>query len=281
MDFTPFQESILGWYAKHKRDLPWRKTQDPYKIMVSELMLQQTQVSRVIPKYVAFLEAYPTTAILARAKTSDVLRLWSGLGYNRRAISLQRAAQEIEKLGEFPSSVDDMERLPGIGPYTSRAVMSFAYGKDIAVMDTNIRRIFSRYYCGGAGTPREVDTLVTHAVPVGKGMIWNNALMDFGALVCIARSPQCTYCPLNTRCRAFTTGRARQYLRISAPQKKFEGSKRQSRGEILRQLASASNMRVTTLAKRLHKDEQETQEILTGMEREGLVKLQRGKAMLP
>ncbi len=141
-----FQASILAWYKVNKRSLPWRSTSDPYRIMVSEIMLQQTQVDRVLPKYLQFIKAYPSIEDLAKAPPAKLIALWSGLGYNRRIINLQRAAQHIVTRESFPDQLEELLLLPGIGPYTSRAILSFAYAKDVAVVDTNVRRVFSRLF---------------------------------------------------------------------------------------------------------------------------------------
>ncbi|MHA1244983.1 MAG: A/G-specific adenine glycosylase, partial [Candidatus Heimdallarchaeota archaeon] len=136
-----FRKKIFDWWVKNKRELPWRQTEDPYKIMVSEIMLQQTQVSRTIEKYLAFIEKFPTLKALADASPADVLTLWSGLGYNRRALWLQEAAKEIVAIGEFPKTPDALIKMKGIGPYTSRSILIFAFNQDVATIDTNIRRI--------------------------------------------------------------------------------------------------------------------------------------------
>lgn len=142
METGDLQTALLTWFAENARDLPWRRTRDPYRVLVSEVMLQQTQVDRVIPKYEAFLAAFPTVEALAAAPTAEVIRLWAGLGYNRRAVNLQRAARAVveERGGLFPHEVEELLRLPGIGPYTAGAVACFAFEQDVAFVDTNIRR---------------------------------------------------------------------------------------------------------------------------------------------
>ena len=206
--------ALLEWFAAAGRDLPWRRTRDPYKIMVSEIMLQQTQVDRVIPKYHAFLEAFPTLAALAAAPTADVIRAWSGLGYNRRAINMQRTARAVieEHGGEFPRDVAALLKLPGIGPYTAGAIACFAFEQDVAFIDTNIRRVVQRLFVGPAASAAATDARLIEiaqiAVPPGQGWAWNQAIMELGALVCTAAAPACWRCPARAHCRAYAAWRS-------------------------------------------------------------------------
>lgn len=179
-----FQHSILSWYDTFKRELPWRGDPDPYHILVSEIMLQQTQVDRVIPKYLAFLDRFPTLRSLAEASTADVIKEWQGLGYNRRALNLKRAAEVAvrEYGGRLPGTVEELERLPGIGKYTARAVASFAFGLQVPVVDTNVRRVLSDWV-GRELSDRETWEIAERIVPEGRAADWNQALMDYGALV--------------------------------------------------------------------------------------------------
>jgi A/G-specific adenine glycosylase len=203
------QEGLLGWYAANRRDLPWRRTRDPYHILLSEMMLQQTQVPRVLPRYLAWLERFPTLAALAAAPTADVLREWSGLGYNSRAIRLQAIARHVvaEHGGRMPAEVAALLALPGIGDYTARAIACFAYEQDVPVLDTNVRRVLHRVLAGpDAPKPaigdRQLWALAERAVPAGRGYDWNQALMDFGSTICTARKPACLVCPLRPVCKA-------------------------------------------------------------------------------
>lgn len=183
-DYASFQKQILDWYDTFKRELPWRDNPNPYHVLVSEIMLQQTQVDRVIPKYHAFLERFPSLNDLAAASTADVLRAWQGLGYNRRAVNLKRLAETAvrEYGGELPSAVEDLEKLPGVGKYTARAVASFAFGAQVPVVDTNVRRVLSTF-AGRDLTERETWDLAARLLPEGRAADWNGALMDYGALV--------------------------------------------------------------------------------------------------
>jgi A/G-specific adenine glycosylase len=202
------QEALLAWYSTHRRDLPWRRTRDPYAILVSETMLQQTQAARVVPHFVAWLERWSTVDALAAAPRADVIRAWQGLGYNRRAASLHRAAALVAANG-WP---EDLTELPGVGRYTADAVGCFAFGAHVLPQDVNVRRVLER--SGGR-----------------FGANCAQALMDLGATVCLARVPRCGLCPLAAACPS--RGRRFEPLRKQGP---FEGSFRQRRGRTLRLL---------------------------------------------
>jgi A/G-specific adenine glycosylase len=204
------QKHLLAWFAAHGRSLPWRQTRNPYHILVSEMMLQQTQVDRVVPRYAAFLEAFPTLEHLAAASTGEVIRQWAGLGYNRRAVNLQTIARIIHDAhsGTFPQQVDDLRQLPGIGPYTAGAIACFAFGQDVAFMDTNIRRVLRRLLVGPEDAPPPVRDyallqLAQAAIPPGQGWAWNQGLMELGALICTSTTPACWHCPLREHCRTW------------------------------------------------------------------------------
>jgi A/G-specific adenine glycosylase len=203
------EELLLTWFRANGRDLPWRKTRDPYAILVSEVMLQQTQVERVIPRYLRWLERWPTVFALAAAPSADVIREWQGLGYNRRAINLHRAAQRVAAAG-WP---DDLTELRGVGRYTADAVARFAFEQDVLPVDTNVRRVAER--TGEAFGP-----------------VSAHALMDLGATICLARIPRCGICPLAEGCPS----RGRRY-EPQRKQSRFEGSFRQKRASVLRLVA--------------------------------------------
>ena len=202
------REVLLRWFAVQGRDLPWRRTRDPYSILVSEVMLQQTQVARVVPRYLEWLERWPTAEALAAAPAADVLRAWQGLGYNRRALNLQRAAREVATRG-WPK---DLAALPGVGPYTAAALSCFAFGRPVLPVDVNVRRVQER-------TGERFDHECAQA------------LMDLGATICLARVPRCGECPLAVACPS--RGRRYEPLRKQGP---FEGSFRQRRALALRAL---------------------------------------------
>ncbi|MDF2760399.1 MAG: HhH-GPD family protein [Thermomicrobiales bacterium] len=237
------REGLFAWFQEHARDLPWRRTRDPYAILVSEVMLQQTQVDRVLPYYARFLERFPTVEDLANAATSDVIRIWSGLGYNRRAVNLQRAARAVvdELGGSFPHEPADLKKLPGIGAYTAGAIAAFAHERDVAFLDTNMRRVVSRVIFGSESA-RESDAIeaASALVPPGHGWTWNQALIEFGALQCTARRPACIICPLRNDCAAYPTMQValqRKSARTrQAKNEPFESTSRFYRGRIVEAL---------------------------------------------
>jgi A/G-specific adenine glycosylase len=242
-------DALIDWYTKHGRDLPWRNTRDPYRILVSEIMLQQTQAERVIPKYHEFLALFSTAEALADAPASEVIRAWSGLGYNRRALNLQRACQAaMERFnGAIPSSVEDLLSLPGVGPYTAGAVACFAFERDVGFVDTNIRRVLHRLVYGPdlpepKASEREIDVLARSSVPAGRGYFWNQALMELGATICRARATECLLCPVSEWCAS----RGQMPAAIAAAkaparpaQLPFEQTSRYFRGRIIHHLRSA------------------------------------------
>lgn len=183
---SQFQKIIFDWWKENKRDLPWRHTHDPYRILVSEVMLQQTQVSRVMPVYEVFLEKFPTVVSLANASVADVLRAWKGMGYNRRALYLKKTAQDVVQIydGIFPTDHVLLQKLSGIGPYTAGAIEVFAYKKDVSMVDTNIRKIITHFFFDDVPQKEKIILEVAHkVVPTGKSWQWHQALMDYGALV--------------------------------------------------------------------------------------------------
>jgi A/G-specific adenine glycosylase len=205
-----FRRQLLAWYRKHGRDLPWRDTDDPYHILVSEIMLQQTQVDRVLPKYREWLEKYPSLEALASAPAEEVARAWYPLGYNVRPRRLQSIAREAVTRfgGELPSDEPTLRSFKGIGAYTSGAIRSFAFGQRAAILDTNVARVLLRVFIGGGdvrhhATRRHLWHLSEALVPYRHVFDFNQALMDFGATVCVARKPTCLVCPLRSMCSAY------------------------------------------------------------------------------
>jgi A/G-specific adenine glycosylase len=204
------EQRLLAWFADHRRDLPWRRTRDPYCVLVSEVMLQQTQVPRVIPRYLEWIERWPSIQTLAAAPRHEVIRVWQGLGYNRRAVNLHRAAQIVAAEG-WPANLAE---LPGVGAYTAAAVRRFAFGEPVLPVDTNVQRVLDR--TDSAFRPEAAE-----------------ALMDLGREVCLARVPRCGLCPLGEQCPS----RGRRYEPLRK-QSRFEGSFRQRRAETLRLVAA-------------------------------------------
>jgi A/G-specific adenine glycosylase len=301
-----FVGQLLRWYGRSARSLPWRRTRDPYRILVSELMLQQTQVDRVLPKYREFLRQFPTVAALAAAPQSAVVTAWQGLGYNRRALYLQAAARQIvdQWHGRFPRTIHDLEALPGVGPYTARAVASFAYDAPEAVLDTNVARVVGRYFLGfrRAQTTRQSElwklaqSLITPSGSPRPGQRprratqspsaqhrLNQALMDFGSLVCTARRPACQHCPLQTHCQSYPAilTAAPEELRLikrSKEKQHFGQPKRIWRGKILKFLHDAPNQPITgqRLARSLNPANPPgwydfVWEVITGLQTDGFV----------
>jgi A/G-specific adenine glycosylase len=236
------EAALLAWYRRFGRDLPWRKTRDPYAILVSEVMLQQTQVERVVPRYLAWLGRWPTIESLAAAPAGEVIRAWQGLGYNRRAVSLHRAAQHVAANG-WP---DDLTELPGVGRYTADAVAAFAFGAPVLPEDTNVGRVRER---------------TGHGFSPDCGQ----ALMDLGATVCLARVPRCGVCPLASACPS--RGRRFPPLRRQGP---LEGSFRQQRARMLRAVAEQPRAAAELDA-----------EVIASLERDGLVLVANGVVALP
>jgi A/G-specific adenine glycosylase len=288
---------LLAWYRANQRDLPWRRTRDPYRVLVSEIMLQQTQVDRVIPKYHAFLERFPTLGALAEAPPAEVIRLWSGLGYNRRALNLQRAAQAVVERhgGELPPDVAALRALPGIGDYTAGAVACFAYEQDVGFFDTNIRRVLHRIFYGPElpreqATTREIQGLAARLVPPGEGYDWNQALMEFGAIQCTARRPACLTCPLQDLCRAFPEIQSAIASLPKGTRRKQEepypGSTRYYRGrvvETLRALPDGESLDLASLGPRVRDDFASEhlpwlREIVGGLTRDGLAMVAEERA---
>ncbi|WP_430593383.1 A/G-specific adenine glycosylase [Humidisolicoccus flavus] len=289
MDPELLSERLVPWFAEHARELPWREQgYSPWATLVSEVMLQQTQASRVAPRVVRWLERWPTPADLAAAPASEVLREWDSLGYPRRALALQAAAAAISEqyAGEVPETVEQLLALPGIGDYTARAVLTFALGQRHPVVDTNVRRVLARLVRGDgeAGPPKrselaEVEALLPQddaaAVTVSK------ALMELGAITCVAKTPRCDACPVRDLCTWRSNGYP-EYLGKAAPrQSKFAGSDRAARGRILRMLrASEIPVPLHVLAEGAHEAGQHERAIATLLE-DGLVVRDHGALALP
>jgi A/G-specific adenine glycosylase len=247
-------EALLAWYRRVRRPLPWRATRDPYALLVSEVMLQQTQAARVVPYYEAFLARFPDPAALAAASPREVLAAWSGLGYNRRALALRAAAQTVAERG-WPV---DLTELPGVGPYTAAAVGSFAWDRPEPAIDTNARRVIGRYD-GVDRPPRELAGRASELLPEGRAAEFNQAMMELGATVCRPRTPRCGACPVRAGCAAHAAGGPA----VRPPRRRgerFEGTDRWARGRVVAALL-AGEPPPDELAER----------VLAGLERDGLV----------
>jgi A/G-specific adenine glycosylase len=236
---------VLAWGMPRLRDLPWRTTRDPWAILVAEVMLQQTQASRVAPRWRHFLERFASPASCAAAPLGDVLREWHGLGYPRRARNLHHAAGIIVERhdGALPDDLPRLLALPGIGPYTARAVLAFAHGQDVGVVETNIGRVLART-AGRRLTPKGAQRLADAVVPRGEGWAWNQVLMDLGATQC-RPDPRCAGCPVAAACSWHVAGHpppdpAVGSAGVSTGQLPYEGSARQARGAVLRSLLAGA-----------------------------------------
>jgi A/G-specific adenine glycosylase len=283
---------LLDWYGIHGRaTLPWRTTRDPYRVVVSEFMLQQTQVERVVAAYQRFIDFYPTFEALASAARADIVRAWKGLGYNMRAVRLHELACAVvsQYAGAMPSGVEQLRALPGIGPYTAAAIRAFAFEIDDVAVDVNLRRVVHRLRFGLEHPPKasanEIDGAARALLPGGRAHDWNSAMMDLGATICTARVPKCMQCPVRPACAAAPHGEAEiarsAQLRLAAkrqgPQAKlpFLKTRRYVRGRILDQLRALEPggvLRPADLVARVELTRGYSfDEIVDGMERDGLV----------
>jgi A/G-specific adenine glycosylase len=240
----PARDAILAWYGERGRPLAFRRTRDPYAILVSEAMAQQTQAARAAAYWERFMDLFPTIETLAAATPADVLRAWQGLGYDRRALALRRTARIVvgEMGGRIPSTVTELEALPGIGPYTARAVAALAFGVPVGPVDVNVRRVLGRMVAGDAETlsAPEVQQVADRSVPADRPGEWTHAVMDIGATLCRPRAPRCESCPARPWCRFAAVGRAtRRPARV--PAAPFTSTNRWLRGRILDRLREAPN----------------------------------------
>jgi A/G-specific adenine glycosylase len=302
---------LLQWYEAEQRNLPWRVTDDPYAILVSEIMLQQTQVDRVLPKYQQFLATFPTLADLAAAPTAEVISAWVPLGYNMRAVRLQSIARQViaEYEGSIPDTIDELLKLKGIGRYTAGAIACFAYHKQVATVDTNIRRVLHRIFLGlEQPEPRANDaqmlTLAEQVLPEGEAYNWNQALMDLGATICTSNNPECTSCPLQETCQAYTemsqyslfpSGTVlRQLRKVSEKKTKYQSqpftsSNRYFRGRIidlLRTLSAGQRMPLEELGPKIKAefcldDVTWLKKIVAGLAKDGLLDYAEDGVRLP
>ena len=283
--------ALLGWYARHGRDLPWRRTRDPYAILVSEIMLQQTQVERVKPKLAEWLAAFPTFAALAAAPLADVIRIWKGLGYNRRAVRLHAIARTVMERfgGRLPDTPAGLRELDGLGSYTANAVACFAYGACVPVVDTNVRRVLGRVFADVIGLDppagRRLEAFAEAVLPRDHAYEWNQVLMDVGATVCTARNPDHDACPLALQCagRTLLPGRTELLRAAERPARydagmPFERTTRYFRGRIvdhLRELTPGETASLDDLGRALRPDYGAEHagwvaELVQGLRRDGL-----------
>ncbi len=287
---TRVQRRLLRWFERHGRSaLPWRTTRSPYRTLVSEFMLAQTQVERVVAKFEPFVERFPDFASLARASTADVVRQWKGLGYNSRAVRLHSLARAVVERhgGTLPHEREQLRALPGIGPYTAAATRAFAFDLDDAPIDTNVRRIVARLAFGiefPEPPPRELDERAGRLVPKGRAHDWNSALMDLGATICTARAPKCLLCPLSAECAAAPVDaaeldRLRGARRTGRSVVPFERTRRYARGRIvdrLRELPPGQRISLLDLHREIEpaisgRTVEDVRSFVAALERDGVV----------
>jgi A/G-specific adenine glycosylase len=269
-DLGQVQTDLLAWYAANGRDLPWRKTRDPYAILVSEVMLQQTQVDRVIPYWHAWLEHFPTLADLAASSRADAIRAWQGLGYNLRAVRLHTIARHAvaEHAGQLPRTLAGLMMLTGIGRYTAGAVACFAYGEPIAVVDTNVRRVLRRVFGLEDGA---VQAVADQAVPTEGAYAWNQALMDLGATICRTRKPMCLVCPLLSQC-----GGPQLRSRMRKPSERFADSRRFFRGRLVSHLIRSSDVSFVEACRVVD----DRRDIIDDLASDGVIRVENGRVSL-
>ncbi|MGB1653056.1 MAG: A/G-specific adenine glycosylase [Acidimicrobiales bacterium] len=277
------QVELVAWGRANLRDLPWRRTRDPWTILVSEVMLQQTQVARIVDRLPRFLARFPTPSACAAASAGHVVEEWAGLGYNRRALNLHRAAVAMaaDHDGEVPSDLGALLALPGIGPYTARAVRAFAFELPAAVVDTNIGRVLARLdnVTLSPGEAQERADVLAAAQPV---WLWNQSLMELGAQVCTKRAPACELCPIAASCRWRGSGAdpAVGSAGVSAPQAPFAGSDRQLRGQLVDALRAAP-VAMTAVPQMLDVPAERARRVVAGLVRDGLAVEDGRKLRLP
>lgn len=287
------QRLLLGWYDEAGRDLPWRRTDDPYAVLVSEFMLQQTQATRVAGPYRAFMERFPTVEALAAAGPGPVIAHWKGLGYNRRAVALHRTAETIVSRhgGRVPRDRRDLEALPGIGAYTARAILAFAFDDTMAPVDVNIARVLARSVAAAPLSRADSQELADRQVhpprpAAARPGAWSQALMDLGATCCRARQPDCERCPIRACC-AWRTGDRRedpaQRTAVRArPQQAFVGSDRQLRGRLLDAVRAAPVAADAAPARMgLTDDDGRARRLIDGLVADGLLRREDGWLLLP
>ena len=277
-----FTADVLAWGVPRLRDLPWRRTRDPWSVLVSEVMLQQTQVARVIPRWQSFLDRFPDVESCAAAPLGDVLREWQGLGYPRRARNLHLTAGRVVEAGRFPQDLDGLLALPGIGAYTARAVLAFAFEVDAAVADTNIGRVYARV-AGERLTPKQLQAMADEACPSGEAWTWNQCLMDLGAVLCRPNSPACHECPVVGSCSWHNSqlpDPAVGSSGVSGRQARFEGSDRQARGRLM-QAISQGPIHRSNAAEAMQRDTATAARLIDDLIGEGLCRDDGDTLLLP
>ncbi|MGB2693943.1 MAG: A/G-specific adenine glycosylase [Dehalococcoidia bacterium] len=294
-DLPLLRQRLLAWHRRRAQEAPWRTSGDPYHVLVAAVMAQQTQMSRVLPKYDEFIAAFPAVEALARASTADVLRRWAPLGYNMRALRLHRAAQQVARAGAFPRTAAELQRIEGVGPFTAAIIASFAFGEPVAAIDTNVQRVVGRLLGDERLSGRTLQQAANALLARKASGRWNQAMMDLGATICTARSPRCESCPLARWCRSRRRFAARPAQRVAEakaayqPGTPFKGSRRYYRGRIvqaLRDLRPGASLTpaqlLADLPERGSLDQRGLNELLAALERDGLIRrTPRNRLRLP
>ena len=266
-----FKKELKNWYKKNRRSFEWRDSNNPWKILLIETLSQQTQIDRADEFYKKFIKKYPTPKDMAKDSKKEVLKLWSGLGYNNRAIRLHESSKILSKYG-FDELYPDFTILPGVGPYTNSAILSFAYEKKIIAVDTNIKRIIKRFF-----RTDNVDVFIEKNTDLllknFNSRDFNQGLMDLGSTLCTSRNPKCEICPLELSCKKYIV----QEIKTS---KKFEGSMRQKRGRILKILLIEKGVTMARLSKELEITNKATEEVVESLMKDGLISISKNKVIV-
>jgi len=261
-EISLFKKNLRSWYKKNKRNFSWRETEDPWKIYLIEILSQQTQLVRADKYYKKFISKYPNPKKMSKASKRSLLKLWSGLGYNNRAVRLYESSKVLSEK-TFDDLYPNFEQLPGVGEYTNSALLSFAYGKKVITIDTNVKRILGRYFKQD-NVANFIKRNEQNLLSYFPSRDFNQALMDLGSSICTNRSPKCTICPLEHKCMKYI-------IEVGNQQKPFKNSNREKRGQIVSILIESKKVSYSTLAKKINIKENNLDKLIKGLERDGIV----------
>lgn len=267
-----FNKYLLEWYLKNKRVFSWRKSNNPWKILLVEFLSQQTQLERANEYYELFIKKYPTPEVMAKKRARTILKDWSGLGYNNRALRLHNTAKLISRNG-WGEYNNNLSELPGIGEYTKNAIESFAYGKKVIAVDTNIIRVLTRYY-GKIVNAKWIKEETNNLLGSSVSRDWNQAVMDLSSIICLSRNPKCNICPIEDNCSKYF------YEEKSKKYESFKGSNREKRGKILKKLLESKELSFLDIQKLVESDKSDTLSVLSKMEKDMLVDINREKKIV-